>query len=117
MKLKYDERGLIPVIVQEVHTNKVLMLGYMNRKTLIRTIRTRKVTFWSRSKWRFWVKGETSSNFLYLVSISVDCDHDALLVVARPAGPTCHTGQKSCFEDEGQPRLIVLDMMTAIEVE
>lgn len=89
--------GLIPVIVQDATTAKVLMLGYMNEEALRLTISSRKVTFFSRSKNALWVKGEQSGNFLHLDSIQSDCDHDTLLVLARPDGPTCHTGNTSCF--------------------
>jgi len=89
--------GLVPAIVQDAATLQVLMLGYMNAAALRQTRRTGKVTFFSRRKQRLWVKGETSKNFLHLVSITVDCDHDTLLVLARADGPTCHRGTPSCF--------------------
>lgn len=89
--------GLIPAIIQDTHTNQVLMLGYMNREALQKTIDTKMVTFYSRSKERLWTKGETSGNTLHLVSIQQDCDADTLLVMADPEGPTCHTGATSCF--------------------
>jgi phosphoribosyl-ATP pyrophosphohydrolase/phosphoribosyl-AMP cyclohydrolase len=93
--------GLVPAIVQDAATLQVLMLGYMNAAALKQTLRTKKVTFFSRSKQRLWVKGETSKNFLHLVDVKVDCDHDTLLVTARPDGPTCHRGTPSCFGDGG----------------
>jgi len=93
--------GLVPAIVQDAATLQVLMLGYMNAAALGQTLRTRRVTFFSRSKNRLWVKGETSKNFLHLVSLAVDCDNDTLLVKARADGPTCHRGTLSCFGDEG----------------
>jgi phosphoribosyl-AMP cyclohydrolase / phosphoribosyl-ATP pyrophosphohydrolase len=93
--------GLVPVIVQDTATLQVLMLGYMNAAALKQTIATRRVTFFSRSKQRLWTKGESSKNFLHLVSLKVDCDHDTLLVTARPDGPTCHRGTPSCFGDGG----------------
>jgi phosphoribosyl-ATP pyrophosphohydrolase/phosphoribosyl-AMP cyclohydrolase len=93
--------GLVPAIVQDAATLQVLMLGYMNAAALKQTLRTKKVTFFSRSKQRLWVKGETSKNFLHLVSIEVDCDNDTLLVKARADGPTCHRGTTSCFGDKG----------------
>jgi len=94
--------GLIPVIVQDATTNKVLMLGYMNDEALEKTQETGKVTFFSRSKNRLWTKGETSGNFLNLVTIIPDCDRDTLLVKAEPAGPVCHTGADTCFDETNQ---------------
>ncbi len=91
--------GLVPAIVQHAISGQVLMLGYMNRDALDETIKTGRVTFFSRSKNRLWVKGETSNNFLNLVDIDVDCDKDTLLVLADPVGPTCHLGNDSCFAD------------------
>lgn len=92
--------GLIPAIVQDADTGQVLMLGYMDRAAVDATASSGLVTFFSRSKQRLWVKGETSGNVLRLVSIAADCDNDALLVRARPAGPTCHLGTASCFGEE-----------------
>jgi phosphoribosyl-ATP pyrophosphohydrolase/phosphoribosyl-AMP cyclohydrolase len=91
--------GLIPAVVQDAATGQVLMLGYMNRDSLLATVQSGNVTFFSRSKGRIWVKGETSGNFLKLVSIVPDCDDDSLLVLANPIGPTCHEGTQSCFGD------------------
>ena len=96
--LVFDAAGLIPVIVQDSLSQQVLMLGYMNRESLDLSIETKLVTFWSRSRNELWVKGQTSGNILSIVDISTDCDFDALLILATPAGPTCHTGQTSCFE-------------------
>ncbi len=93
--------GLVPAIVQDAATLQVLMLGYMDAAALKKTLRTKKVTFFSRSKQRLWTKGESSMNFLHLVSIEVDCDNDTLLVKAHPDGPTCHRGTTSCFGDAG----------------
>jgi len=93
---KYDN-GLVPAIVQDANTRSVLMLGYMNRDALEQTLSSGKVTFFSRSKRRLWTKGETSGHILELVSVSTDCDRDALLIQARPAGPVCHTGSDTCF--------------------
>ena len=95
--LKYDANGLIPAIVQDDATNEILMLGYMNAESIQMTLDKRLVTFWSRSRQEFWTKGETSGNVLRLIEIRKDCDVDALLVRAEPAGPTCHTGRRSCF--------------------
>lgn len=90
--------GLIPAIVQDADTRRVLMLGYMDRAALDATLETGKVTFFSRSKGRLWTKGESSGHFLHLVAIEADCDLDTLLLQAHPAGPTCHLGRGSCFE-------------------
>lgn len=96
-KLRFLD-GLIPAIIQDSNTNQVLMLGYMTQETLAESIQIGKVVFWSRSRKSRWLKGETSGNYLELVSMSSDCDYDAILVQARPKGPTCHTGSTSCFE-------------------
>jgi len=93
--------GLVPAIVQDAATLQVLMLGYMDAAALKKTLRTKKVTFFSRSRQRLWTKGESSKNYLHLVDIKVDCDNDTLLVTARPDGPTCHRGTPSCFGDDG----------------
>ena len=95
--MKFDGNGLIPAIVQHARSGEVLMLGYMNAEALERTLATRQVTFWSRSRQSLWTKGETSGNLLQLVELRQDCDGDALLVLAEPQGPTCHTGEPSCF--------------------
>lgn len=95
---KHD--GLVPVIIQHIHTNQVLMLGYMNQEALDNTKAKGKVTFFSRSKNRLWTKGETSGNFLIMKEIGADCDNDTLLIKALPQGPTCHTGSTSCFKEE-----------------
>tara|TARA_B100000497_G_scaffold122614_1_gene153935 strand:+ start:328 stop:939 length:612 start_codon:yes stop_codon:yes gene_type:complete len=98
-KLKFDENtGLIPAIIQDATTRVVLMQGYMNEEAINQTIESKKVTFFSRSKQRLWTKGETSKNFLNLVSIASDCDNDALLITAQPQGPTCHTGSDTCWD-------------------
>ncbi len=94
--------GLVPAIIQDVLTHKVLMLGYMNEEALKQTIETKKVTFYSRSKQRLWVKGEESGHFLYLEDILLDCDQDTLLVLANPAGPVCHTGADTCWQQPNQ---------------
>jgi phosphoribosyl-ATP pyrophosphohydrolase/phosphoribosyl-AMP cyclohydrolase len=90
--------GLIPAIVQDADSKRVLMLGYMNREALAATLHTGLVTFYSRSKQRLWQKGETSGHTLKLVSIAPDCDSDTLLVLVQPQGPTCHRGTTSCFD-------------------
>lgn len=91
--------GLVPAIIQDNATGAVLMLGYMNGESLTKTLKTKKVWFYSRSRSRLWMKGETSGNFLKLTEIKFDCDSDALLIKAQPAGPICHTGDYSCFQD------------------
>ncbi|GAB4401573.1 MAG: bifunctional phosphoribosyl-AMP cyclohydrolase/phosphoribosyl-ATP diphosphatase HisIE [Microscillaceae bacterium] len=91
--------GLVPAIIQDANTQKVLMLGYMNEAALQKTLAEKKVTFFSRSKQRLWTKGETSGNFLELVNIRVDCDQDTLLIQVHPKGPVCHTGADTCFEE------------------
>lgn len=93
----FDERGLVPAIVQDAATGAVLMLGYMDREALDATLRTKEVHFHSRSREKLWKKGETSGNVLHLVGLALDCDADALLVTAHPAGPVCHTGNATCF--------------------
>ena len=93
-------RGLVPAIVQDADTCAVLMLGYMNRAALSKTLKTKKVWFYSRSKKRLWMKGEFSRNILSFVGMDVDCDGDALLIKAKPSGPTCHTGDYSCFGEK-----------------
>lgn len=98
--LNYDDKGLIPAIIQDVESGLNLMLGYMNAKSLQLTLDTKKVTFWSRSRNKLWVKGEESGHFLNLYDIRVDCDRDALLVKARPVGPTCHTGSITCWREK-----------------
>jgi len=92
--------GLVPAIVQDAGTGIVLMLGYMNKEALTKTLDTKKVWFYSRSRERLWMKGESSGNTLALVDVKADCDRDTLLVKAIPHGPTCHTGAWSCFEDK-----------------
>jgi phosphoribosyl-ATP pyrophosphohydrolase/phosphoribosyl-AMP cyclohydrolase len=89
--------GLIPAIIQDFETKKVLMLGFMNEEALRITLSTQKVTFYSRTKSRLWTKGETSNNFLHLKSIALDCDKDTLLIKVQPDGPTCHTGTDTCW--------------------
>lgn len=96
--------GLVPAIVQDAATGKVLMLGYMNEEAYKKTLEIGKVTFFSRSKQRLWTKGEESGHFLMLVDIASDCDNDALLVKAEPKGPTCHTGSDTCWNEVNSPR-------------
>lgn len=105
--------GLLPAIVQDVDTQRVLMLGYMNRDALHVTMDSRRVTFFSRSRQRLWTKGETSGHVLELVSVEADCDNDTLLVQARPNGPTCHLGRQSCFAQAPAHFLSRLDALIA----
>lgn len=106
MKLEFGKYrdGLVPAIVQDPISGNVLMLGFMNEEAVERTIETRRVTFFSRSRNRLWTKGETSGNFLELESLHSDCDNDTLLIKARPLGPVCHTGQGTCFGETGDDR-------------
>src|SRR5688572_22976785 len=96
--VKFDEHGLIPAIVQDAATREVLTLAYMNRESLAKTIETQQTWFWSRSRGELWHKGETSGNTQKVVSLALDCDADALVVLVDPAGPACHSGATSCFE-------------------
>lgn len=103
MKIDFKKTdGLVPAIIQDAVTHKVLMLGYMNEEAYQITINTQKVTFWSRSRNCLWTKGETSGHFLHLVSIKSDCDNDTLLVQVHPDGPTCHTGTDTCWGEENR---------------
>jgi phosphoribosyl-ATP pyrophosphohydrolase/phosphoribosyl-AMP cyclohydrolase len=96
--LKFDERGLVPAIVQDARTREVLTLAYMNEESLARTIETGQTWFWSRSRNELWHKGETSGNTQSVVGLHSDCDNDAIVVLVNPAGPACHTGARSCFD-------------------
>ena len=96
-KFKKDENGLVAAIVQDAQTDQVLMLGYMNDESITNTMRDGEVWFWSRSRQELWHKGATSGNTLTVVEMLKDCDGDAILIKAKPAGPTCHTGNTSCF--------------------
>lgn len=98
--IKYDDKGLVPAIIQEYRTKKVLMLAYMNQESLQKTLETGKTWFWSRSRQQFWNKGETSGHFQLVKSISYDCDADTLLVQVEQIGVACHTGANSCFFNE-----------------
>ncbi len=95
--LKYDSHGLVPAVIQDADNNQVLMVGYMNRESVERTLASGRVTFWSRSRQEFWIKGERSGNTQELVEMRVDCDKDCLLILARQVGPACHEGYRSCF--------------------
>ena len=112
MQLDFKKmNGLIPVIIQDDKTNKVLMLGFMNEEALIQSQKTGKVTFFSRTKNRLWTKGEESGNFLEIVSMSSDCDNDTLLIKVNPAGPVCHTGNDTCFNEKNEEDIMFLKQL------
>jgi phosphoribosyl-ATP pyrophosphohydrolase/phosphoribosyl-AMP cyclohydrolase len=114
-EIDFDKSGgLVPAIIQHADTGEVLMLGYMNGEAAKATLKKKQVTFWSRSKKRLWTKGESSGHVLRLVSMALDCDRDTLLVQARPEGPTCHLGTKSCFGEAPGPELAFLGELQRI---
>ena len=114
---KKNKDGLLPAIVQDAQTLKVLMLGYMNQEAFEKTQSSGKVTFFSRSKKRLWTKGEESGNYLKLVSVKVDCDKDSLLIKASPLGPTCHQGTDTCWGEDNESGLsFVRELEAVIEV-
>ena len=118
MNIDFDKNdGLVPAIIQDATTKNVLMLGYMNREAYETTISSGKVTFFSRSRQCLWTKGETSGNYLHLVSIQEDCDHDTLLVKVHPEGPTCHTGTDTCWGEtnDRNPLLFLTELQDFIE--
>lgn len=118
MEIDFDKMGgLVPAIVQDAVTKNVLMLGFMNKEAYEKTIETKKVTFWSRSRNALWTKGETSGNYLNLVSIGNDCDNDTLLVKVHPDGPTCHKGTDTCWgeKNEVNPLLFLTELQDFIE--
>ena len=118
MEIDFEKTGgLVPAIIQDANTKNVLMLGYMNQEAFDKTMATGKVTFWSRSRNCLWTKGETSGNFLDLVSIKNDCDNDTLLVKAVPHGPTCHTGTDTCWgeDNESNPLVFLSELQDFIE--
>jgi len=100
--IRFDSEGLVPAMVQNHRTKDVLMLGFMNRDALQKTVAEGNVCFWSRSRQKLWLKGETSGNFLRVESIRINCDNNSLLILADPVGPTCHTGHESCYYREAQ---------------
>ena len=109
MELDFDKMdGLIPAIIQDNSTQKVLMLGFMNKEAYEKTVETGKVTFFSRTKKRLWTKGEESGNFLNVVSIKADCDNDTLLVMANPCGPVCHKGTDTCWGEKNEQDIMFL---------
>ena len=115
MNIDFEKSGgLIPVIVQDAKTAKVLMLGYMNSEALEKTEKEKRVTFFSRSKQRLWTKGETSGNFLEVVSIKEDCDNDTLLIQSNPIGPVCHKGSDTCFNETNSSNAMFLEHLENI---
>jgi phosphoribosyl-AMP cyclohydrolase len=118
-ELKFDSSGLIPAVVQDAENGEVLMVGYMNRAAVEQTLATGRVTFWSRSRQKFWVKGETSGHFQHLRGLYVDCDKDCLLVRVEQVGPACHEGYRSCFfrrvSDDGAELQTVAERMKTPE--
>jgi phosphoribosyl-ATP pyrophosphohydrolase/phosphoribosyl-AMP cyclohydrolase len=109
MDIDFDKmNGLVPAIVQDVNTNKVLMLGFMNREAYEKTLSTRLVTFYSRTRNKLWTKGEESGHYLHLVSIKNDCDNDTLLVEVNPEGPTCHKGTDTCWGEKNEEPIMFL---------
>jgi phosphoribosyl-ATP pyrophosphohydrolase/phosphoribosyl-AMP cyclohydrolase len=112
---KYTD-GLMPAIVQDMHSSKVLMLGFMNEAALAKTHETGKVTFFSRSKQRLWTKGEESGNFLNVKQVLLDCDHDTMLIKAEPVGPTCHTGADTCWSEKNHSDNFLLYLQDIIEL-
>lgn len=109
MELDFDKmNGLVPAIIQDDYTQKVLMLGFMNAEAYEKTVSSGKVTFFSRTKNRLWTKGETSGNFLHVVSMKADCDNDTLLIKVHPEGPVCHTGTDTCWGEENKQDIMFL---------
>ncbi len=119
MKIDFAKsNGLVPVVIQDYISLQVLMLGYMNKEAFDKTIKENQVTFFSRSKNRLWTKGEKSGNYLELVNLKKDCDNDTLLIKVRPKGPTCHTGSKSCFnEDDSKGFLYELEQTISQRID
>lgn len=109
-----DPNGLLPAIIQDARTGKVLMLGYMNEESLAITTASKKVTFFSRSKNRLWTKGEESGNFLVVSDIKLDCDNDAILIKAHPQGPTCHTGNDTCWYEKNKDEFSFLHYLEVV---
>lgn len=116
MKIDFNKNpdGLVPAIIQDASTKVVLMLGYMNEEALERTQETKKVTFYSRSKKRLWTKGEESGNFLNMIDVKIDCDKDTLLILAKPEGPTCHTGSDTCWNEENLPNFGFVSQLESV---
>ncbi len=117
MKLDFEKNAdkLVPAIVQDAETGTVLMLGFMNEEAVRKTEETSRVTFFSRSRQELWTKGETSGNYLDIVSVTADCDNDTLLIKAKPAGPVCHTGAETCFGETNQKSINPVDLLKELE--
>ena len=118
MKIDFEKMdGLVPAIIQDATTKNVLMLGFMNEEAYVKTLATKHVTFWSRTRNTLWTKGETSGHFLNLVDMKIDCDNDTLLVRVNPVGPTCHTGTDTCWgeENESNPLLFLSELQSFID--
>lgn len=113
--LTYNEAGLIPAIAQDETSGEILMMAWMNAESVTKTLETRRVTYWSRSRQKFWIKGESSGHVQELVDFRVDCDRDCLLVVVRQKGPACHTNRRSCFYTAVRDGIEV-ELMTPMEV-
>ncbi len=112
MKIDISKQGgLVPAVIQDAVTSKVLMLGYMNEEAYNKTLETKQVTFFSRSKQRLWTKGEESGNFLNLVSVAIDCDNDTLLIKVNPVGPVCHTGNDTCWNEKNEADIMFLKFL------
>ncbi|MGB0837598.1 MAG: bifunctional phosphoribosyl-AMP cyclohydrolase/phosphoribosyl-ATP diphosphatase HisIE [Flavobacteriaceae bacterium] len=115
MKVNFDKKtGLVPVIIQDAQTKKVLMQGYMNQESLDKTLDSKRVCFYSRSKQRLWTKGEESGNYLELKSLKLDCDQDSILIQAIPMGPTCHKGTDNCWGEDNKPNAMFLEELESI---
>jgi len=117
-QLKFDEHGLIPAVVQDVHSREVLTLAYMNAESVKRTLETHETWFWSRSRNELWHKGETSGNTQKVIDVISDCDGDALVILVEPSGPACHTGETSCFQENLHTNLgVVLEQLYSLVKE
>ena len=115
-RLDWDKGGgLLPAVVQDARTGRVLMVGYMNPESLRRTLEGRRVTFYSRSREALWTKGESSGHYLHVVDVSADCDADTVLVLANPTGPTCHKGTETCFDDAREPDASRISFLASLE--
>ncbi len=114
MKIKYNNEGLVPAIIQDAKTKNVLMLGYMNEEAFQKTVSTKQVTFFSRSKQRLWTKGEESGHFLHLIGIKNDCDNDTLLIQVNPVGPTCHKGSDTCWNESNSQEFGFLTQLESV---
>jgi phosphoribosyl-ATP pyrophosphohydrolase/phosphoribosyl-AMP cyclohydrolase len=115
LKINFEKvGGMVPTVVQDIFSKEVLMLGYMNQEALDKTVKTGKVTFFSRTKQRLWTKGESSGNFLFVKELRVDCDHDTVLIKAEPVGPVCHRGTDTCFGEENKSKTAFIDKLRAV---